>query len=97
MCFEQRLKAIIKEERYSQRAFAEIVDIPIASIERYLAGTREPSTKVTMKIVNHVKFKKYALWLMTGEVLPSGGQICPSFSTLEQCGLVGESSPQKRA
>ncbi|WP_406732708.1 helix-turn-helix transcriptional regulator [Vibrio scophthalmi] len=96
MILDKRLKAIIKEERYSQREFAEMVDIPIGSLEAYLSGRSIPSTLAVMKIVNHVKFEKYTLWLMTGKIAPENGQVCPSFSILEQCGLL-EKQSQKRA
>ena len=97
MCFEKRLKSIIKEERLSQRQFAESVGIPLSSIEGYVAGKRSPTADVVGKIASHADYKKYALWLITGDTAPEGGQICPSFSTLEQCGLTDENSVQKSA
>lgn len=96
VCFEKRLKAIIKAERYSQRKFAEMVGMPLSSLERYLSGKQEPSTAVTMKILNHPEFKKYTIWLMIGETDENSGQVCPDFSTQEQCGLVNSDS-QKQA
>ncbi|MCD9491374.1 helix-turn-helix domain-containing protein [Photobacterium phosphoreum] len=94
----KKLKAIIREERYSQREFAEQVNIPIRTIEKYIAGTNDPTYGVLIKIVNHERFKKYTLWLMTGDVNPEMGQISPAFSTQEQCGLItGEEGSQKKA
>ncbi|SKA69165.1 hypothetical protein SAMN02745132_04413 [Enterovibrio nigricans DSM 22720] len=92
MSFGKRLKCVLKEERYNQREFAELVDIPQRSLENYLSDKQNPRLDGVMKIVNHVKFKKYALWLMTGDTEPSSGQICPAFSIQEQCGLVDEAS-----
>lgn len=96
MSLEKKLRAILKEERYNQREFAESIDTPLRSVQNYLSGKQEPTAGVLMKIVNHPNYKKYALWLMTGEVAPDNGQVCPSFSILEQCDLV-ESESQKRA
>ncbi|ODS10363.1 helix-turn-helix domain-containing protein [Vibrio scophthalmi] len=97
MSFRKRLKAIIKEERRSQREFAEIVGIPLSTIEGYLNGKSQPTTGALEKIIQCEEYKKYTYWLMTGETLPESGQVCPSFSILEKCGLVDESSEQKRA
>lgn len=96
MSFEKRLKSVIKEERYSQREFAEMVGVPLRSIENYVAGKREPTSGVIERIATHPSFEKYALWLVTGTTAPDGGQVCPSFSTLEQCGLADDES-QKQA
>lgn len=79
--FKDKLKAIIKEERLSQREFSEITDISTSSLEKYLSGRQEPKTSTTIKIVSNVMFEKYTLWLMTGKVNPEAGQVCPAFST----------------
>ena len=98
MEFGKRIKSIIKEERYSQRDFAALIDIPLGTLESYLSERAEVSGKVLGKIANHDQFKKYTLWLMTGEIRPDAGQVCPAFSTQEQCGLIiGEINIQKKA
>ncbi|WP_115060538.1 helix-turn-helix domain-containing protein [Photobacterium damselae] len=89
------MKAIIKEERYTQKQFAEMVDIPLSSLEKYLLGKSDPTYKVLIKIVTHPSFSKYTMWLMDGEVQPGSGQVCPDFSTQEQCGLVNSGSQKK--
>ncbi|UKA08847.1 helix-turn-helix domain-containing protein [Photobacterium damselae subsp. damselae] len=96
MSFKKKLKAIIKEERYTQKQFAEMVDIPLSSLEKYLLGKSDPSYKVLVKIVTHPNFSKYTMWLMGGEVQPNSGQVCPDISTQEQCGLLKKES-EKRA
>ncbi len=88
MSFEKRLKSIIKEEGFSQAKFASQIGISTSTIEKYISGKQEPAGGIMLKIVNHVQFKKYTLWLMTGDVNPDAGQICPAFSTQEQCGLI---------
>lgn len=96
MAFEKKLKAIIKEERYTQRQFAEMVGIPLSSLENYLSGRREPPYSVVVKIVTHPNFSKYTMWLMGGEIQPNSGQVCPEFSTQELCGLLRK-EPKKQA
>lgn len=88
MSFSKRLKAIIKEERYSQKAFAKTVGIPLRTLEDYLAGRTEPGLQAVTKIVGHPIFKKYALWLICSDNSPNPIQTCPSSSTQEQCGLL---------
>ena len=98
MEFGKRIKSIIKEERYSQREFAELIDIPLGTLESYLSERAELSGKALGKIANHEQFKKYTLWLMTGDVMPDAGQVCPAFSTQEKCGLtIGNGDLQKKA
>ena len=98
MSFEKKLKAIIKEEEYSQAKFANEIGISRSAVEKYVSGKQEPAGGIMLKIVNHEKFKKYTLWLMTGDVNPDAGQVCPAFSTQEKCGLtIGNGDIQKKA
>jgi transcriptional regulator with XRE-family HTH domain len=98
MSFEKKLKSIIKEEGYSQAKFASEIGISRSAVEKYISGKQEPAGGIMLKIVNHERFKKYTLWLMTGDVMPDAGQVCPAFSTQEQCGLIiGEINIQKKA
>ncbi|MGR5241791.1 helix-turn-helix domain-containing protein [Photobacterium damselae] len=95
MTFGKRLKALIKEERYSQRAFAEIVGIPLRSIENYLSDRQEPTYSAIVKIVTNPKFSQYTMWLLAGQVEPDSGQVCPDFSTQGQCGLLKKESKKQ--
>ncbi|PKF49162.1 helix-turn-helix transcriptional regulator [Enterovibrio nigricans] len=92
MSFANRLRAVIKEERLSQAKFAAEIGISRPAVEKYLSETTDPAGWVMLKITNHATFKKYALWLMTGDTAPESGQVCPDFSIQEQCGLVDEES-----
>ncbi|GAL28577.1 hypothetical protein JCM19239_5760 [Vibrio variabilis] len=49
-----------------------------------------------MKITKHERFKKYAYWLMTDEILPESGQIAPDFSILLELGIIGKSTDDKK-
>ncbi len=98
MSLGKRLKVIIKEEGLSQRAFADEMNLSVTAIEHYIAERRVPSGELFIGMGKHEKFKKYTMWLLTGDVEPNSGQICPAFSTQEQYGLItGESDIQKKA
>ena len=77
----QKIKCILKDEGLSQRQFADLIDVPLGSLEFYLREKREPSHTFLLKITNHSQFQKYTLWLMTGTTAPESGQVCPAFST----------------
>ena len=98
MSFSKRLKAIIKEERFTQAKFANEIGVSRSAIEKYLSGDNEPAVGVLMNIAQHPIFKKYTMWLLSGVVQPGSGQISPAFSTQEQCGLItGKEDTQKKA
>lgn len=80
MSFIERLRLIIEDEGLSQRQFAELIDIPLGSLEHYLSGKREAKQGVVSRITNHPRLQKYTLWLMTETTAPESGQVCPAFS-----------------
>lgn len=77
MDFPSKLKAIRKAERLTQREFCEILDFSHSTFRKYEAGIFEPGAPALLRIANHPRFKKYTLWLMTGDAAPAGGQISP--------------------
>ncbi|WP_186809358.1 helix-turn-helix domain-containing protein [Aliivibrio fischeri] len=87
MTIQKRLKALIKEERYSQKTFAEMIGIPLRSLENYISGRQDPGSAVMVKITNHPEFKKYTLWLMTGDSEQGFIQTSPSKATQKKCGI----------
>ncbi|MGR5464537.1 helix-turn-helix domain-containing protein [Photobacterium damselae] len=98
MTIGNRLKAIIKEERISQRRFAEEMALTVTTIENYISERRTPSGEFFLQIGNHPVFSKYTMWLLTGHVEPNSGQVSPAFSTQERCGLTtGKDNIQKKA
>ncbi|MFJ3374806.1 helix-turn-helix domain-containing protein [Pseudomonas sp. NPDC086112] len=72
-----KLKAIRAKEALTQNEFCEVMGISISSYKKYEAGIAEMGAPPIFKIVNHPRFKKYTLWLMTGDVAPECGQISP--------------------
>ena len=95
MSMGKRLKSILLEEGVSQRQFSEVIQIPLRSLEAVVGETRKPSSDLLAKIGKHEQFRKYTMWLLTGEVQPGTGQVCPSFSIQEQCGLAVSKSQKK--
>ncbi|KPU82162.1 XRE family transcriptional regulator [Psychromonas sp. PRT-SC03] len=92
----KKLKSIRLSEKLTQFEFSQCVDIPIGSIKNYEQGLRNPTSENLLKITAHLLFKKYALWLMTGDTAPESNQPRPDFSILLRCGLIDEEA-EKRA
>ncbi|ASM11595.1 helix-turn-helix transcriptional regulator [Serratia marcescens] len=75
-----KVKAIRKSEGVSQSEFCEITGISISTVKKYETGLIEPGGTTLMKITSNARFKKYTMWLMTGDVAPEIGQISPALS-----------------
>ncbi|WP_394126959.1 helix-turn-helix domain-containing protein [Vibrio hepatarius] len=94
----KKIKAIRIAEGLEREGMSQLVDIPRTTIRNYEQGVREPKGENLEKITKHERFKKYAYWLMTDEVLPESGQIAPDFSILLECGAIDASEDvQNRA
>ncbi len=78
--YAQKLKAIRKAEGLTQKAFSDLVGIPLGSIKNYETGQTEAGLKTIELVVNNAVLKKYTMWLMTGDVAPEIGQISPDLS-----------------
>ncbi|WP_122559065.1 helix-turn-helix domain-containing protein [Pseudomonas viridiflava] len=72
-----KMKAIRKKEGLTQTEFCEIVGISISSWKKYEAGITEMGLQPFLKVANHERFRKYALWLTTGDVAFEVGQVSP--------------------
>lgn len=72
-----KMKAIRAKEGLTQTEFCELVEISISSWKKYDAAITDMGLTPFLKVANHPRFKKYALWLVTGEVAPESGQISP--------------------
>ena len=88
----KKIKAIRIAEKLSQEEMSQLIDISIGAQRDYEQERRIPKGDFLMKITKNERFKKYAYWLVTDEVLPESGQISPDFSILsvhfpinEQC------------
>jgi transcriptional regulator with XRE-family HTH domain len=88
----EKVKAIRKSEGVSQSEFCDITGISISTVKKYETGLIEPGGATLMKITSNPRFKKYTMWLMTGDVAPEVGQISP---VLSPNGYPSSSSDQK--
>ncbi|MEC4729124.1 helix-turn-helix domain-containing protein [Shewanella sp. D64] len=79
---------MIQGEGLTQGEFACELGVSRRSVERYVAGDSIPSGEFYEKLAKHVTFSKYTMWLLTDDVQPQSGQICPAFSTQDTQGSV---------
>lgn len=77
MNITEKIKAIRKAEGLTQATFCEISKIPLSTLKNYEGGHAEPSVSTLLLLTSNPRFKKYALWLTTGETAPEVGQIAP--------------------
>ncbi|HIF9265461.1 helix-turn-helix domain-containing protein [Photobacterium damselae] len=96
MQLNKKIKSIRLEEKLTQAQFAQMLDIPIRTIQEYEQLRFGVGLSTVVKITSHPELKKYTLWLMSDETSFSTGQISPAFSTQEKCGII-ESGEVKRA
>lgn len=76
--FNEKLKAIRKAEGFTQVQFAELTGISISTIKKIDSGVNQHLHAETLqKVASVPDFQKYALWLLTDQVNPEGGQISP--------------------
>lgn len=76
-----KLKLIRESERLTSLPdAAEMLGLNRDALWRYESGKTIPSTAVTMGILNHPRYEKYALWFITGKVAPESGQIAPALA-----------------
>lgn len=76
----KKLKAIRDAEGFSQSAFAELTGVNIGMIKNYESGRQGVGVTVIDRVLETKDFKKYTLWLMTGETNEAAGQISPVLS-----------------
>lgn len=72
-----KMKALRTREGLTQTEFCDVVGISLSSWKKYEAGITDMGLSPFLKIANHPRFKKYALWLTTGDSAPDSGQISP--------------------
>ncbi|WP_027595225.1 helix-turn-helix domain-containing protein [Pseudomonas sp. LAIL14HWK12:I7] len=78
MGLAEKLKAIRIKEGLTQSELCEATGLSLSSYKKYeLALRTEVSSVALLKLTNHERFKKYTLWLMTGDVAPACGQVSP--------------------
>lgn len=80
----EKLKAIRKAEGLTQSKFSEISGIALGTVKNYESGHKDPGLSIVMRVTNTPLFKKYTLWLMTGDTSPQAGQIAPALAHIGQ-------------
>ncbi|HHI3389067.1 TPA: helix-turn-helix domain-containing protein, partial [Escherichia coli] len=76
--YSQRLMRMREAEELSRRQFSDITGIPLNTIQKYETGHQPARAELVERVLQIDRFKKYALWLMTGQVSPDNGQIEPT-------------------
>lgn len=57
-----------------------MLDLPYSSLSNYEMERIPVSEVLIVRFTNHPRFKKYTMWLMTGETAEVAGQIAPPLS-----------------
>lgn len=86
----EKFKLIRATTGLNQIKFAELIDINISSYKKYESGHTEVGAPALLTVANHPQFKKYALWLVTGETAPDAGQYAPSDKVIDSGSLSHE-------
>ncbi|BEN44462.1 transcriptional regulator [Serratia marcescens] len=78
----KKLKLIRKAEGLTQAAFSEMLGIGLSTVKNYEGGRREVGLSIIDKVINHPRFEKYSMWLMSNanKTSEAAGQISPSLS-----------------
>ncbi|WP_145570729.1 helix-turn-helix domain-containing protein [Yersinia bercovieri] len=79
----EKIRQIREAEGLTRKEFADLLDISYSSLTNYEIRGIQVTEKILTSLAKHVKFKKYALWLISGDTAPEVGQIAP---TLSPCG-----------
>lgn len=77
----KKIREIREAEGLTRDEFFALTDIPSPTQKFYETGrTASIGSEILIKITQHERFKKYTLWLMTGDTSPETGQISPDLS-----------------
>ncbi len=76
----EKIRKIREAEGINRRDLSIMLNIPYSSLNNYEAGRIQVTENIMVRITNHPLFKKYTLWLMTGDIAPSAGQIEPALT-----------------
>ncbi|QRG80205.1 DNA-binding transcriptional regulator [Citrobacter sp. R56] len=91
----KKLRDMRIAEGITQADFAKMMEIGLGTVRNYESGQREAGMGIIDKVVNHPRFTKYTLWLMTDKTAPAAGQIAPSLSPDGQGDKKSSPSTQK--
>lgn len=79
MNFAEKLEQVRRRERFTQNQFSALARTWLGTWKGYEYGARKDVTAVGAagQLVQHSRFTKYMLWLMTDQALPEAGQVSP--------------------
>lgn len=76
-----KIRELREAEGLTRKEFAELTGVLETVQKSYEIGKRSNiGVDTVTKITQHERFKKYTLWLMTGDTHPESGQISPTLS-----------------
>jgi transcriptional regulator with XRE-family HTH domain len=76
-----KIREIREAEGLSREDFSALTGVPAGNLKRYETDRiKSIGSDFLLKITQHEKFKKYTMWLMTGDIAPEIGQISPVLS-----------------
>lgn len=76
MKLREKLKLIRKTNKQTQPDFAKSISVSLSTYKRYELGDIEISMTAFLSLTE--KHPEYSLWLISGETIPSAGQISPN-------------------
>ncbi|WP_336797933.1 helix-turn-helix domain-containing protein [Erwinia aphidicola] len=92
----KKIREVRDSEGLSREEFAALTGIPAGTQKHYEMGRRESiGSEILMKITQHPRFQKYALWLMTDTTSEAAGQVSPALSPDGQKSISNDLKDQK--
>lgn len=78
MNLAERLKAVRAREGVTQAVMCSEVGLALSTYKKYESNQRQEVSLLAMqKIVTHERYRKYALWLLTGDLAVTTAQVSP--------------------
>nr|WP_325436315.1 helix-turn-helix transcriptional regulator [Pseudomonas nitroreducens] len=72
-----KLKAIRAKEGLTQGEICELLDFSLSTWKKYETSLFEMGFAALSKVLQHPRFTKYTLWVMTDTTAPDCGQVSP--------------------
>ncbi|WP_338511354.1 helix-turn-helix transcriptional regulator [Erwinia aphidicola] len=77
----KKIRELRDSEGLTREEFSNLTGVAAATLKQYESGRRESiSSEILLKITQHPRFQKYALWLMTDTTSEAAGQVSPALS-----------------
>lgn len=76
----EKIRLMRKAEGMTRKELAKLIDVSYGSLTNYETKGVLTTETILLKLTNHPRFQKYALWLMTGKTSEAAGQISPPLS-----------------